>query len=114
MEENWTKVGNKKKEKRDRKKEKKEEWKKLEQQYPHLMTPEKIELFLHTRNISNFERKFLTQEWIDYQTNSGWIFFKVITEKENNLEDDETFSYSSLNLNNKWGDKVLFKKYRNI
>lgn len=118
----WIEVIPPKKAKRAEKKKIEERWKKLEEICPHIMTPQKIADVCKRINISNLENKLKSEEWIEYQL-SGWIYQKVLTNVEeingstygysNTIPKCISEEFSTLPVQNKWGDVVLFKRYNN-
>lgn len=114
----WIEVIPSKKAKRMEKKKIEEKWRRLEEECPHIMTPEKIGDLCRRMNIANLENKLKSEEWIAYQQ-SGWIFQKVLMGGEDEITvPKETNAvnileeFSTLPLQNKWGDVALFKKYK--
>lgn len=107
-----------KKAKRMEKKKMEEKWRKWEEECPHIMTPEKIGDICKKMYIANLENKLKSEEWIDYQR-SGWIFQKVLMKGEHDKTTSKEWDavniseeFSTLPLQNKWGDLALFKKYK--
>jgi hypothetical protein len=113
---NWTKVVNHKKLKRNLKKKDVEKenikWVELKNEIPHIILPTRAKRLQSKLNIDKLEYRLLSEEFIDYQR-LGWKYVKVL--KSSDATDikppsnTEETSYSILELNNSWGDCVLFK-----
>jgi len=112
----WYTVTNKKQQKRRHKQKKindeKRKWDDLQKECPHIIMPDRAQRIKRKLNIDNLDAKLLSQEWIDYQK-KGWKYVKVLKPdsqtypNESGVESD-SLVFSTLPLNNGWGDLILF------
>lgn len=116
----WRPVVNiKRQKKRLRQKEQeaeKNKWEKLKNEYPHIVLPSRAKRLQEKLNIDELEKKLISDEFIEHQT-KGWNYVKVMKPSDITKgfpDGTENISYSSLKLNNGWGDCVLFKKSKII
>lgn len=113
----WTPVVDVKKMKREAKikarREEKERWEKIQTEIPHVVTPLRARRLQRKLNIDKLEEKLLSVEWIDYQQ-QGWIYSRTFKPKNFSKIplDAPEIEYSTLELDNGWGDKVLFYRPR--
>jgi hypothetical protein len=113
---NWTKVVNQKKLNRSLKKKDIEKenikWVELKNEIPHIILPVRAKRLQSKLNIDKLEYKLLSEEFIEYQR-LGWKYVKVLKSLDSiGIKpplDTKDSSYSILELNNNWGDCILFK-----
>jgi hypothetical protein len=116
MADEWTKVVNPKNQRRRRKQKEfemeKNKWNSLENEYPYIVLPERARRLERKLNIDRLEARLLSDEFINYQK-SGWRYIRVMKPKdmEGGIPPDTiSEKFSSLPLNNGWGDYILFSK----
>lgn len=116
--ERWCKVTNKKSERKriryKRQDEEKNRWINLQSECPHIMMPCRVQRIKRRLNIDLLDTRLMSEEWIDFQKD-GWIYVKVLKPSDTVgiPESNKEAVYSALDLNNGWGDKVIFCKYQN-
>jgi hypothetical protein len=112
----WCIVVNKKLQKRRIKQNKIEEdkrkWETLQKEYPHIIMPSRAQRIKKKLNIDGLDAKLLSHEWIEYQK-KGWKYVKVLkpdsqTDSNGTDIDSTSLTFSTLDLNNGWNDRVLF------
>ncbi len=111
----WTKVVNMKRQKQRIKCREqgveKNKWDRLRREYPHIVLPNRAKRLQTKLNIDLLEQKLLSEEFINYQM-TGWKYVKVLKPSDIIKElhpNDDGVTYSTLELNNGWGDQILFK-----
>lgn len=112
--EEWKVVKNVKKEKRrsrlEERRREQEIWGTILVDCPHVVTPSRAKKLQHMLNIDKLESRLLSKDWIDYQT-KGWKYVKTLKKQKHGqetLEKRPGYEYSILELENGWGDRVLF------
>lgn len=81
---------------------------KLQLEIPHLMMPGHIRKIQRKINIDQLAERMLSDDWIDYQR-QGWVYDRVIKPDDTTgIPDGEEWSIRE--LENKWGDIILFKR----
>ena len=112
----WRTVVNKKQQKRRFKQKKIEEdkrtWDSLQKEYPHIIMPVRAQRIKRKLNIDGLDKKLLSQDWIDYQK-KGWKYVKVLKPDSKTYPngtgiDSTSLAFSTLELENGWGDRALF------
>ena len=112
----WHTVTNKKQQKRRHKQKKindeKRKWDDLQKECPHIIMPDRAQRIKRKLNIDNLDTKLLSQDWIDYQK-KGWRYVKVLkpdsqTYPKGSGVDSNNPVFSTLPLDNGWGDLILF------
>jgi len=108
----WTKVGNHKRQKqRIRQKEREKEriiWDNLKKEIPHIVMPSRAFRLKGKLRIDNLDKKLMSDEVIEHQR-KGWVYVKVIKPDDDEIiPKDEDYMYSVLDVDNKWGDRILF------
>ena len=112
----WYTVTNKKQKKRRHKQKKindeKRKWDDLQKECPHIIMPDRAQRIKRKLNIDNLDTKLLSQDWIDYQK-KGWRYVKVLkpdsqTYPSGSGVDSDSLVFSTLSLDNGWGDLILF------
>ena len=112
-EDNWCTVVNKKKHKRKQKlhdvETERTKWRNLQIEYPHIIMPVRAQRIRRKMNIEQLDVKLMSDDWIQYQK-QGWRYVKVLKpdDPDGVPESTSDINYSYLELNNKWGDKVIF------
>ena len=120
MDGGWISVRNSKKERRrkrfqERLKEE-ERWSLLQKECPHIVTPTRARKLYKKLNIDKLDVMLLSDEWISYQK-QGWKYIKTLKSRDSKipqLERRPGYEYSTLELNNGWGDLVLFCKVTEV
>ena len=115
----WTTVVNSRKLRRKVKLEarrlEREKWGAIIRACPHVIVPQRAERLQQRLNIDNLKDRLLSDEWINYQK-QGWVYLKTVKSQrlaEDPIPfDDETTEYSTLELNNGWGDRALFYRQK--
>jgi len=112
MAEEWTTVTKKKKPKKSRPSNTGgktfSDFLQLKIKCPHLMMPDEIHEMAQRMNVDGLVDKFRSEDWIEFQMR-GWKFVKVVKpEHMNQIPNDP--QYTTLSLDNGWGDVVLFKQ----
>jgi hypothetical protein len=112
----WHTVVNKKNQKRRTKQkqidDEKRKWDTLQKEYPHIIMPSRAQRIKRKLNIDGLDRKLMSNEWIEYQK-KGWRYVKVLKpEAQTSVDgiaiDSTSLTFSTLALENGWGDLVLF------
>jgi len=107
--EGWITVKNNKSLKKTAKMEQRHKWKDLKTAYPHIITPQKARILQQDLNIDGLADGFDSEEWVNLQC-EGWMYVRIVKAgKKLPLPDDST-EYKYIDINNRWQDKVLFKK----
>mgnify|MGYP007082078024 CR=1 FL=1 len=111
----WHTVTSKKQKRKHKQKkidEEKRKWDNLKKECPHIIIPTRAQRIKRKLNIDNLDKSFISQEWIDYQK-KGWKYVKVL--KPDSLTypngtgiESNSLVFSTLPLNNGWGDVALF------
>ena len=82
----------------------------LREKCPHIMMPGIARRTAAIIRIDNFAEMFTSDEWIDLQL-SGWKYERVVKPDDGEFEmPDDGYVYDLIEMQNKWGDYVLFKK----
>jgi hypothetical protein len=82
----------------------------LREKCPHIMMPGIARRTAAIIRIDNFAEMFTSDEWIDLQL-SGWKYERVVKPDDGEFEiPDDGYVYDLVEMKNKWGDYVLFKK----
>lgn len=112
----WHAVTNKRNQKRRIKQrkidEEKRKWEELQKECPHIIMPDRAQRIKRKLNIDNLDEKLLSQEWVDYQKR-GWKYVKVLKPESQTYSngtgmESDSLAFSTLPLENGWGDSVLF------
>ena len=107
----WTTVVDSRKLKREARRLERKKWESILQVCPHVVVPERAKRLQQRLNIDNLKERLLSEEWIEYQK-QGWKYLNPLKPQRPNhsliTKDNETTEYSTLNLDNGWGDRVLF------
>lgn len=108
----WTTVVNTRKLKREAKfearKKEQEKWKAILEACPHVVLPSRARRLRQRLNITGLDQKLTSGEWIDHQK-KGWMYFKTLKPRDYTpLQNTELVEFSTLEVNNGWGDKVVF------
>lgn len=77
---------------------------------PHIMIPGVLKRIERDERIDKLAVKFLTEDWIEYQC-EGWQYVRII-KPDDDIEiptDDDFTMYETQELDNGWGDLILFK-----
>lgn len=75
----------------------------------HIMLPGVARRTALSLRIDNFAEKFLSDEWIERQI-SGWKYERVVKPDDVECEIPDDDNHELVDLENKWGDYILFKK----
>jgi hypothetical protein len=119
MTEEWVEVTNIKKLKyqnrRNQRSEEQERWRELRTSFPWIIVPSRAQRIRRKLNISLLDEKLLSEEWILYQK-QGWNYIRVVRPDDDTPipSNTDTIEYSVLDVNNKWGDRVLFARSQNM
>jgi len=110
----WKTVTNTKRIKRDAKiqalKRKRVRWEAILKTCPHVVTPRRAERLRRRLNVDKLDTRLLSDEWIEHQKR-GWEYVKTLKPGDPMTNpDDEDVEYSTLDLDNGWGDRVLFSR----
>lgn len=90
--------------------EERQKWNLLEIKYPHMVLPQRALRIRRKLNIDKLDIYLLSDEWINYQKDN-WRYDKVLKAGTFNEKDiEKTVNILILDLENGWGDKVLFTK----
>jgi len=107
MGEEWTVVVNRK----NRNREEKLRWKSFLSLYPHVVSPQRATSLEAKLRVKNLKFNLLSEEWVEYQK-EGWEYVKII--KSQFIDELDLYEnnerYSCLDLDNGWGDVVLFRR----
>lgn len=97
------------------KKTKKKLWKELKKECPHIIVPTRARKISEKINIENLDTKLMSEEWINHQKN-GWFYERVYKPEDFDQIPTETerVEYSILQVENSYGDVVLFSRYKQI
>ena len=95
--EEWTVCVNVKKQKRDAKR-----------AHPHLIQYGKAQALQRKLNIDNLANTLLSAHAHDIQC-AGWIYSRVLRPGDPIPEDNTDTKYTTLPVNNEWGDLLLFR-----
>lgn len=91
--------------------EEKDKFTALKLEIPHIVMPGTMRLLRCELNVVGLETKFLSDDWIEYQR-EGWEFVRVVKPDDDLSEiptDTDTIKYEMQELENGWGDLILFK-----
>ena len=113
----WTKVVNQKRQKRKMKQkdigEEKCKWELLKSEVPHIVLPVRAKRLQVKLNIDKLEHWLLSDLFVEYQK-LGWKYVRVLKSSDDNgisgkiPPNTSDLDYSILELDNGWGDAVLF------
>lgn len=112
--EGWVEVKNTKRQRRQEKQEaaarEVERWDVLRTRAPHIVTPARAQRIRRKLNILNLDEKLVSKEWVDHQL-QGWEYQRVVKpdDGEGIPDNTDTDVYSTLPLDNGYGDVVLFR-----
>lgn len=110
MEDGWVTIKNIKLEKKHKRDTERLYWIELINAHPHIITPARAIKIQASIRVDGLAEMFLNEEWINYQK-QGWVYVKTIKYPfEPELLYEEGVEYKLLDVNNKWGDKSLFKR----
>lgn len=111
----WIEVKNMKKarrqERRDAQNQEKQKWEDLQRSIRWIVTPTRALRLRQTLNIDNLDVKLTCGEWIEYQR-KGWVYNKAVKPDDIDKipQSDEYTEYSTLPVDNSYGDVVLFSR----
>ncbi len=110
----WKMVVNTKKIKRDvriqARKRERTRWEAILKTWPHVVTPHRAERLRRRLNVDKLDTRLLSDEWIEHQKR-GWKYVKTLKLRDpSEIPNVQGVEYSILDLDNTWGDKVLFSR----
>ena len=115
MNDEWIQVKNVKSIKKDQKREERMRWKELGNLYPHIIQPSRAVKIQEAINVDGLAAFLCSNIAIETQK-EGWIYSKTLklgkTAPAEIVDGGSPFRLT-LDIGNKWGDKVLFVRLSN-